>query len=140
MQLIQFTPVSVGFLADLLLLVFVLIFMGRAARRPDASVATRLLFQMLAWLAVFAALQFVSQSMLQPWSIYLGYLLNIPVSLAGVCLLRFAYVFPTPSPRMRTEARVAHFAVLALPVAEAGFFVHRVQLLLTEHRVLWRPP
>lgn len=139
MHLIQFTPVSVGFLADLLLLVFVLIFMGRAARRPDASVATRLLFQMLAWLAVFAALEFVSQSVLQPWTIYLGYLLNLPVSLAGVCLLRFAYAFPTSSPHMRTEARVAHVAVLALPAVEAGFLLHRLHLLVTDHRVVWRP-
>jgi hypothetical protein len=69
MNAFQFTPVSVGFPADLLLLVFVLIFMGRAANRPNASAATRLLFQMLVWLAVFAGLQLASQSMLQPWNI-----------------------------------------------------------------------
>ncbi len=139
MQLIQFTPVSVGFLADLLLLVFVLIFMGRAASRPDASVSTRLLFQMLAWLAVFAALQLAAQSMLQPWNIYLGYLLNIPVSLAAVCLLRFAYAFPALSPQMRIEARLATVAVLGLPMVETGLAIHRLQLLFAAHQVVWRP-
>jgi signal transduction histidine kinase/CheY-like chemotaxis protein len=139
MQLIQFTPVSVGYLADLLLLVFVLLFMGRAARRPDASAATRLLFFNLAWLAVFAALEFVGQSILPPWSIYLAYAVDIPVSFSAVCLLRFSYAFPTDSPGMRTEARLARLVVLALPLTETALFVRRLHLLLTEHQVIWRP-
>ena len=133
------TPVSVGYLADLLLLIFVASFLAKAARRPDATPATKHLYHCLLWLSGFVAIYCYGESTLRDASVCSLATVNFIVSTACFFVLRFAYAFPGASPAFRLESRIATAASGGLVLMEAGILIYRFHALLGENRVLWRP-
>ena len=133
------TPVSVGYLADLLLLIFITGFLGRVIRRTNAARATKHLFHCLFWLTVFATAYFLGESLVRPANRLLLVAVNLPVSLAAYYILRFAYAFPSEAGEYQREARFATIAAALGVALEVWVLIYRLAGLYLHGKVIWRP-
>ncbi|HTI70121.1 MAG TPA: response regulator [Candidatus Limnocylindria bacterium] len=133
------TPVGVGYLADVLLLLFVSSFLARAVARKEATRATQTLFQCLLWLTVFAGAYCVGESLTQPYNLFFLFSVNFLVNVAAYFLLRFAYAFPDDSDHFQREARVVTPLVMGWLAVEVVILTSRYHALLSENLVIWRP-
>lgn len=132
------TPVSVGYLADLLLLVFVTGFLGRVARRPESTPATKHLFHSLFWMTVFTAAYALGESLVQPANRFWLIAVNLPVSLAAFYALRFAYAFPSSNVGFQREARFATIVAALFSLLEVEILCSRLASLYWHGQVIWR--
>lgn len=81
---------------------------------------------------------FFAHTLYQERSLYFQAFLNSFIALAGLCIIQFAYHFPTLRPEWRWESRLALWLTLAIVVWEFFYAIQRVWLIVEKHQVEWR--
>ncbi|MBI5964659.1 MAG: diguanylate cyclase [Chloroflexi bacterium] len=89
-------------------------------------------------MTIFSLLLFFESSFPPAEQLYIVYLENTSFGVLLFLLLKFAYYFPTPDPKLKNERYFALFLMGVYALWEAGFAVWRF-ILLKSDRVVYRP-
>lgn len=139
MPAIYLTPASLSYLTQTILTLAVAgYFLYRLKSSASQRVQVALLCGFFAAIAGLSLLLMLEAALPSRVGLYALFLQNTVVGIALVCILQFAYRFPSARPRFRWEA----WFVLAVSVAytawEGGFAIHRFGLLRAG-QVIYRP-
>ncbi len=138
--MLYLTPVAIGYLTQLILIALITAyFLWHFRFRRSTQLAC--LIRFLIGLTGFIATLFLEAALLPPAPVLVVVFLQAPLlSVAWVCLLQFAYRFPTLSPPLRREARLSLVASGLYALWEIGFALYRFVRLragVVEYRIDW---
>ena len=139
MPSIYLTPASLSYLTQTILTLAVTGYFFYRLKPASQWLQTALICGFFAAISAFSLLLMLEAALPCELGLYALFLQNTIVGGALICILQFAYRFPSHHSRFRCEA----WAVLAISVVytawEAGFAVHRFGLLRAG-QVIYRPP
>lgn len=136
-SILQLTPASISYLAQLILSLGITLFLASRLRRGTRQLA--LLTCFFAGATAFIGLMFLDAALSPYHRLLAVYAQNTVLALALVFLLAFAYHFPRPYPQHKWEARAGLAFSLFYFVWEAVFMVNRYAALLGQGQVYFRP-
>jgi signal transduction histidine kinase len=143
MSILYLSPASISHLAQLILGVaitgYLLYLAWQARQRGQRDTQLELPIPFLAAITVFALLVLLNTSLRPGLQLYALALEMPAIAVCEFYLLRFAYHFPTPSPKQKWERRLVLTLALLYAAWEACYAVYRIALL-PQGYVEFRPP
>jgi len=137
------TAASISYLAQFILALAITSHLLRltllsARRRANTLSHVAPLTGFFAGFTLYLLLLFIETVLLPGERLVATYLQIIPLSLGMVCLIQFAYHFPSPAPNQKWERRIALFLTMSYALWETGYVVYRLRLLLVDGLVRFR--
>ena len=138
--MLYLTPVAIGYLTQLILIALITAYFLWHFRF-QRSTQLACLIGFFIGLTGFIATLFLEAALLPPAPVLVVVFLQVPLlSVAWVCLLQFAYHFPTLPLALRREARLSLVASGLYALWEIGFALYRFVRLragVVEYRIDW---
>ncbi len=137
------TPASISYLAQFILALAItshLLRLTILSARQQVETLTHVapLTGFFAGFTLYLLLLLLETALLPGDRLIATYLQIIPLSLGMVCLIQFAYHFPSPTPNQKWERRTVLLLTMAYALWETGYALYRWRLLLDEGLVRFR--
>lgn len=137
------TTASISYLAQFILALAITshllrLMIGSIRRRANTLSHVAPLTGFFAGFTLYLLLLFIETVLLPGERLVATYLQIIPLSLGMVCLIQFAYHFPSSAPSQKWERRAVLVLTMVYALWETGYALYRLRLLFVEGIVRFR--